>query len=132
MFFLGRLARWWGDRARAIYRYHDGTRARRADPVAVGAALERFQPDYLDLLADVHKSPAQVPMGLVRDQLVARQREVASKLVELSRKVFGLPVLTDAGGVTDGEALGVLTGYFLFMEELADEARPFGSSPPPG
>ena len=132
MLFLGRLARWWGDRSRAIFVYHDGARRRRADPVAVGAALEAAEPEYLALLAEVNQPPAALPPGPVRAELAARQRAAAARLVAMARKAFGLAQLSDAGGVTDGEALGVLTNYFLFMEDLADEARPFATSPPPG
>lgn len=132
MLYLGRLARWWRDRSRAIFVYYDGSRRRRADPVAVGAALEEAEPEYISLLAEINQPPAALPPGPVRDELAARQRAAAARLVAMARRAFGLPPLSDADGVTDGEALGVLTQYFLFMEDLADEARPFATSPQPG
>lgn len=129
MLFMSRLSRWWRDAGRHIFHFHDGVRWRRLDPMTVGVRLEQLCPEYPDRLALIGKNPSTVPVGPTRDDLKARQMEAAQELVTAARAVFDLKPLSDDGGVTSGEAIGVLTQYFLFMEDLATEASVFTDSP---
>lgn len=130
MFFWSRLTGYLRNRGRLLFRYHDGARWRRADPLRAGLDLERAEPDYAALLAAVHEEPSKVPAGPVREALQKDQNAAGRRLIAAARKVFGLPELTDAAGLGDGEAMGVLIAYFLFMEGLADAAS-FTSRPRP-
>ncbi len=129
MFFLRTIQSWLRNRGRLLFRYHDGERWRRADPLVVGRALESNEPEYATLLTVLHDPPEKLPPGTIKTELIKQQTDAAHRLTKLARTVFGLPVLTETGGATDGEALGVLTAYFLFMEDLA-EAAGFTSTPP--
>lgn len=132
MFFIGTFRRWWRDRRRFLFRFWDGDRWRRACPLAVNAALTEAEPDYTKLLAALHADPASLPPGPVRADVEKQKNSAARRLVRAARKAFVLKELGDDEGCSDGEALGVLTAFFLWMEGLAEEARPFGNSPPPG
>lgn len=133
MFFLSRLSAWWRARGRAIFRVRADGRVRHYDPVVVGTALERIAPDYQDLLQSLTEDQAKLPPGPVRAALADQQRTAAQKLATAARAVFALPPLDDTGGgVTDGEAVGVLTAYFLYMERLARAAELFRDSPDAG
>ena len=129
MFFLSRIANYFHNRARQIFIFHDGERWRRADPLVVGTRLEELCPDYQELLDLIAKDTTLAPVGAVRDDLLKRKKDAALKLDAVARDLFGLKPLTDTGGVTGGEAIGVLTQYFLFMEVLAREANVFPVSP---
>lgn len=129
MFFIGAVRRWARDRGRNIFRFRDGGRWRHADPVAVSARLEEAEPGYQDVLFTLSKKPGEIPPGPVRDDLTAKQRDAAKRLAAAARKTFDLKPLDDAGGgTTDGEAVGVLAAYLVFMEKLADDARLFPNS----
>ncbi len=129
MFFLSKLSRWWRDRGRAIYTYHDGTRRRRADPVKVHDSLEAQLPGYADGMLLLKKDSAKIPPGPIRDDLITQQRAMATALAGAARVAFDMKPLGDKDGVTDGEAIRVLIEYFLFMEDLAESATIFGNSP---
>lgn len=129
MFFLGRLANWYYNRQRTIFHYRDGKRWHRADPIVVGVRLEEVCPTYLDLLQTIQMNPMESPPGPVRESVIAQRRDAGKKLASAARGIFGLEPLSDTGGVTDGEAIGVITNYFLFMESLARAAQLFPDWP---
>ncbi len=131
MFFLGTLARWWRDRRRQIFHYHDSFQWRRADPVVVGSRLEEVCPDYQKLLLTLVEDAAKTPPGPIRDSMLDQQRAAGKELARVAMEVFGLLPLSEKGrgGVTRAEAIGVVTKYILFMEELARAAAPFATSP---
>lgn len=129
MLFLNRLSRWWRDAGRNIFRYHDGTRRRRADPAAVGQRLETECPQYVELLEILTRADREAPPGPLRDELLAQRREASEKLADVAYKVFDLKPLDDHGGVTKAEAVAVLTSYFVFMENLARDSQLFRTSP---
>jgi hypothetical protein len=131
MFFWSRVRRWWSDRGRNIYVYYDGTRRRRADPIAISDRLTRECPEYADLVQTLARKLDEAPVGPVRADLLKQKNTAASKLAETAKSVFGLDPLDDEKGVTDSEALNVLVEYFLFMEDIAELARPFPISPLP-
>ncbi len=129
MLWLGRIRKWWTNRSRLLFSYWDGTTWHRADPMRIASALETVCPDYLELLTEIGQNPQDTPVGSLRDELLARQKASALKLIAAAYKVFNLKPLTDTEGVSDGEAMGALTRFFVFMEDLADSAQVFGSSP---
>lgn len=129
MFFWSRLRGYFSNRARNIYTFREGDKQRRVDPVVIGNRLKNECPEYLDLLTTLARKIIDAPVGPVRSDLLRQKEEAAIKLAEVAMKVFDLKPLDDTTGVTGAEAVDVLTGYFLFMEELAREASPFGSSP---
>lgn len=131
MFFLGTIADYLRERRRNIFRYRDGFRLVRADPVLIGRRLEERCPDYQSLLTTLASDPGTQPPGPLRQSVLDQQKAAARDLAAVARDVFGLLELspTGKGGVTDGEAVGVLTRYFLFMERLAEDVLPFATSP---
>lgn len=127
MFFLHRFKRWWSDLGRPVFRFHDGTRWRRADPFVAGAKLEEVCANYQDLLKLLAKKldDPSIPVGPIRENLLEQKKQAAKTLVEATRKVFDLAPLTDEGGVTEGEVIRILAEFFVFMEESATLAGPF-------
>lgn len=131
MFFLDRLFGRRRDRRRGVFRYSDGARERRADVVAVGRRLEKECPDFAALLDAVRQDPKALPLGPLRDNAARELTAATYRLAAVARAVFELPPVHDAGGVTEGEALGVLTKYILFMEDLATSASFTSTAPAP-
>lgn len=131
MFFMRRIRSWWIARNRDIFVYWDGVNRRRGDPIKIGSRLEQFLPNYLELLRAAVKDLTKVPVGPMRDDAAKMKTTAILSLVEAARKVFDLLPLSDFTGVTDGEAMGILTQYFVFMERLAEEAKLFTASPQP-
>lgn len=128
---FSRIRVWWASRGRALFRYYDGARWRRADPLAVVAALERELPKYRELLTVAGTDPMKAPMGAIRDEALAARKGAVTDLAAGARRVFALPPLTDTAGLTDVECAGVLTAFFLYMEELATAAQVFPTSRQP-
>lgn len=131
MLFLGRLGRWWRDQDRVIFRYYDGTRNRVADPLQVVGKLRTQNATYLEDLELLGKDVNTVPPGNLRADLTRQREDAILRLIQVSRSVFNIPGLTEQGGLTDAEVIGVLTSFFAWMEHMAQEAAPFATSPPP-
>ena len=129
MLFFGRIKNYFRNRSRQIFTYHDGEKQRRADPLVIGTKLEEVCPDYQDLLDLIARDAKEAPVGTVRDDLFRKKKEAALKLDAVARQVFNLKPLTDTDGVTGGEAVGILTQYFLFMAGLARDAELFQPAP---
>lgn len=110
---------------RHIFRYWAGEadRWRFGDPVVIGRALEAACPDYADHLATI-AAPAKLPPGPLLDELKAKRAAATSSLVSACRKAFGVEPLTDGGGLTEAETLGVLADYLRFMAAAAEAAGP--------
>lgn len=132
MFYLSALRDWWVTRQRDLFVYWDGTRRRRADPIRAAKAIEQACPDYRDKLLESVQDLAKVPVGPLRNDARERKSRAAEALVAASRQAFGLKPLTDADGVTDGEAVRVLVEFFSYMEGLANDAQVFPNSPGAG
>ena len=133
MQFLRRL--WSRDQspARLVFEYHDGTRSRRADPLAAVAALEAADPKFAEHLAeldDSDKPGVALPPGAVADEVKAGRKEAVAKLLEATRAAFGLKPLDDTGGLTEAETMQVLMAFLLWMQAAAADARPFENSQP--
>lgn len=125
MFFIGTFKQWLHNRRRDVFRFHDGTGWRRADPVRVHAELERALPDFVSRVADAVRDPRMMPVGPLRDEAVGKKKEATQLLIAASRKAFKLADLDDSKGCTDPEALQVLLKYLLFMEDIAERAQVF-------
>jgi hypothetical protein len=131
MFFLERIRRWWRDRSRCIFQFHDGIRTRYADPVAVGTALELELPDYQKLLDTLAQKPDELPPGPLRAEILTQQHDTIKKLAAVARVVFKLAPVDDSSGwgATQAEAVRVIMRYFMFMQQLARDAELFPDSP---
>lgn len=132
MLFLGTVRRWWRDRSRHIFHFHDGAGWRRADPVAVGQALEQACPDYQALFDTLAQDLGKLPPGPIRDSVRDQQRAATRELAALAYRVLEIPALAPAGGgvgLTRAEVIAVLARYILFMERLAGDVAPFVTSP---
>jgi len=129
MFYIGTIKKWFMERGRNIFRvYHSGC-WKYYDPVVVGTALEAVEPEYQELLFTISKKVSSMPPGAIRDDFFSKQKEAVLRLAEVSRKIFELAPLTKEGdGVTDGEAIAIVTRYFLFMEEVARDSQLFQNS----
>lgn len=120
---------WFGFRGprsrRFIFTYRDGTRSRRADPVAVDRVLKReLGTDWYDVVRRLGKPPA----GLVGEQADAALVEWETSRVKVVNTVctaFGVHPLTDKDGLTEAELYGLLDGYIRFCSDLVELARPF-------
>ena len=128
MFFFNRLRRWAYNQQRLIFKFWDGDRVRYADPVLVGAALEAAEPEYADLLVTVTRDLSMLPAAVADDARQKRDRAV-ERLAAAACKALGVkPLAPDGTGVTQAEAVNLVTDYFLYMEELARDARLFRDS----
>ncbi len=131
MFFLSTLRDWLFRRRRDVFTYWDGSKWRRGDPIRIGTKLDEVCPTYIELLRDVVHDVSKDPVGPFRDEAVKAKGTAARMLATAALKVFDLKPLTDTDGLTDGEALGVLTEFFVFMEGVAAEAKVFTTSSSP-
>lgn len=132
MFFLGSIRSWWVSRKRDLFVYWDGTKTRRADPLRISGLLDKHCPNYLELLQAAVHDTKKDPVGPIRDEAVKKKLEAAASLAQAAFRIFDVKPLTDTEGVTDGEALGILTMYFVFMERLAEDAKLFKDWQPAG
>lgn len=135
MLFLGRVKRFFRERARNIFTFFDGEKWCRADPLMVGIKLEEVCPDLQDKLDLISKNASEAPVGPVRADLQKQQRVALLELDKIARSVFGLKprpedltVTLPDGVLSVGEAVGVLGRYWSYMHALAEEAEVFRNS----
>lgn len=129
----------WGDGDRHIYRYHDGTRPRVADPLTVLNKLQRFPGVALqtDLnLINAAEAAQSMESGSAKDELIRRGQEAGERLTNAARSAFDIvPFDVDADGnvvgLAETEILAMLADFGAYVGGLADQARPLPSSPPP-
>lgn len=120
----------WGESERQIYRFHDGTRERRVDPIVIlrrlnavpGLALD----DDLALAAVSDKGP----------EYAVEAEKATARLVAAARAAFGLPTpadpeSVDVEGLTESECLMLLTHFGNYLGGLAESSRPLSSGEPP-
>lgn len=131
MFFLQTLRDWWRERSRQIFHFHDGKAWRRADPIRVVKAIESACPDYADHFATLKTDTKEIPAGALLDDMLLQQKKARDEIVRVARVVFGMVDLSDTGGTTDAEAVGVLVGFVSFMDQAARDAELFRDSPGP-
>ena len=109
------------DRGREIYRYHDGRRWRRADPLAVYRAL-KAHPEF-----DWDADPAVAEL----EWKIPEEKDFTSwrKSVDAARDVFGVPRFED-GGLTESELSGLLVDFTAYLGVQKKSGNPPPTSPP--
>ena len=141
----------WTPKERRIFKWHDGSRPRASDPLAIerrlgqalGANWIRLLKPILmaDTLASVaekiEEESAQIPAAdakhhalLTIEELAAGVRQAFGVAAPAETEIAGEVVLV---GFTEAECLDLLAAFVTFMRGLEDEARPFvtGSGPAP-
>lgn len=120
---------------RAVFAYRDGTRGRRADPVAVEMALiAALGADWKGVLRKLDQGPARGLVGLQQDAAEAEWLALRARVLAAIDAAFGVspysydPAAGREGGLTDGERFDLLTGYCEFCADLIEMARPFVSA----
>jgi hypothetical protein len=103
---------------RDIFKYHDGTRRRRGDPLAIQRALI-LDPEF-EIAIDPGVAAVPTPEGL----------KAAARTIAAVRKAFGVPEFA-AGGLTDTGCLILFTQFGQFVGALREAAGPLASSPGP-
>lgn len=117
------LSNWWNNRDRKIFLYWDGTRKRRGDPMVLLRGLQTRAGFDLDAAIQIVDGGAGIiPTNDFWEHVVDS--------VEAARAVFGIGSL-DAGGLTEGEMLGLLYDFLLFMDALKKNGStsPISSEP---
>ncbi len=100
------LLRWLANRRwnkrRLIFRFHDGRRIRRVDPVEIALAL--------------HEHPEYLPehLGEASDGHLGAQRTVAQAACD----VFGVQPLSEKGGLTVAERIELMQAFDLYLLAL--------------
>lgn len=108
---------WLRDRRREIFRFHDGIRRRRIDPIPTIIALESHE------LFNPRDDPRLLESG---------DTDASLRVSQAVREVFGIQQLNDRGkGLTMTEQLAVLTRFYLFLEMLKKKSSPSPTPPLP-
>jgi hypothetical protein len=112
------LLHWWRERRRKIFHFHDGIRARRADPIRVWSLLQTDP--KLELPRHVKELSSEL------NPICAAASLIVSAAV---RRAFSLPEF-DAGGLTDQECHELFLAYeeWLLDQKKTSEKSPI--SPP--
>lgn len=103
---------------RLIYRYHDGERDRRGDPLELLRRLTGRE--GLSLEVDAKLATGATPEA----------PKALGRLVDAVRDVFGVKSL-DQGGMTEAECLGLLFHFMQYIAEVQRDFSPLPTSPPP-
>lgn len=108
-------------RERSIYRFHDGSSWRHADPLRVQQGLAACE--ELDLEADAKLTGLGVP----------ESREALQRIVAGVRRAFGVEPLSPDGrrGLTDQECVELLLHFCDYLGALKKKAAPWQTSPGP-
>jgi hypothetical protein len=119
----------WSARERAIFRFWDGRRRRRVDPLAVEAALRKHGgDDWHRLILSLNElDPAtagKLPPTL-QLQHANNRRAAGEQLAAITRASFGIEPLSDRGGLTVTETFDVLADYLSYMTMLGEAVAPF-------
>jgi hypothetical protein len=128
---LARLFQWAFCDHRQIFRYHDGSRYRYADPIVIDRESEKAFPGWraaIELL-EVPDVPGGMPDNLA-GKVEADRVRVLERLVSMVRAVFKVKELNERGrGLSEAECLKLLTQYVLFEGRLVEAAGPFSNLP---
>lgn len=117
------LSNWWNNQDRKIFLYWDGTRKRRGDPMVLLRGLQTRAGFDLETAIRIIDGGANiVPTADFWEHVV--------ESVDAARAVFGVQSLED-GGLTEGEMLGLLYDFLLFMDALKKNGStsPISSEP---
>lgn len=112
---LTAIRRWYWNRHREIFRYHDGTRYCRIDPVAAMISLDQ-DPNYLP---DRH-----LPGAMEGDP------ESLLFVCRAAERTFGVQRFDGKKGLTIAETIGLLQGFDAYMLALKKNASPLPTPPP--
>lgn len=140
--FLSRKDPW---QERYIFKYHDGTRVRSADPIAIEQTLiDALGEDWRQKVISL-RAPKQAPVGAIGDiatDIEANREKLRKDVLDTIDKAFDVhPYVgigwTDADGqlcevahgLPEPRRFGLLTGYMLFCVDLITASRPFSSAP---
>jgi len=138
---FSRLKSWFRRKTnRLIFKYRAGNESRAADPLAVLRILESTGgadwPTLVQQTERLCKMPDDMEARLLKTdgkddpakwlERSKKRSAATAALVEMSRKAFELEPMNCRGeGVTDLEAIGILSEFLVFTGGLAEEARPF-------
>lgn len=100
------------DESRGIFRFHDGQRWRRVDPIRVSICL--------DAIDGFH--PIDTPQ-LLQVEEGAELLKTAEKVAEAVRVAFKVPQFDD-GGLTTLECVNLLADFFDFTEGVKKNSNP--------
>ena len=126
------IRRWLGyDDARQIYRYWDGQRMRRADPLRIIRLLTihpTFDMGSHPLLATMAVRPEATDEEV--HSAMRNSVEATEVCVDAIRQVFDVQTL-DSRGLTDGECMALLNDFTLYIEGLKKSTSPIATTPQP-
>lgn len=117
---LNVIRRWLFNRNRAIFRYWDGRKLRRIDPMVVYRRLDSH-PDF-----DWETTPVEVdaPSDAIAGPALAATAEAV-------REAFEIPVYDGKRGLTEGELTNLLIDYVEWLNALKKNTSEPPTSPPP-
>lgn len=127
-------------RRRRIFRLKTSAGVKWIDPLPAARAMEAtLGPDWTLLAAKLFQPPTPLPPGMPAGSLTAvleaeraAGSEAARRLADAAIVALGVPPLTaDGKGATEDERLNAVVEFVGFLAELAEDARPFGTSPSP-
>lgn len=119
------IGRWWGNRDRSIYRFHDGTRRRSIDPlVAYRATFSHPGFSWDTTMATLNATRIPGDEGHV-----ARKLEMFAAAADCARAVFRIPPF-EAGGLTERECAQLLLDFEFYVAEVKKNGSPQPTSPP--
>lgn len=98
---------------RLIYRYFDGQKVRRADPMVL---YKNYAEVRTDLLVDLRGYYSSL---MPEDKSNACHTGAVAKI----RKIFDVPALGDEGGLTDGEVLDLLNHFTDYIDSVKKNSR---------
>lgn len=124
-----------------IYKWNDGVRERRSDPLAIELAMTReLGAAWRALHIPIQKYGEYAKMreqlgGTIHDAMALASLEAQEKYVRGVRAAFGLgdpcdPADDDKPSMDAVQCIDLMGDFFLFMQELEDAARPLPLSPP--
>lgn len=126
-------------RRRAIFKFHDGTRTRYADPAAAWAVFEReCGEEWPRLVATLATVPPPQPEGAADVSVVVadfrrKQQDAADRLAAAACIALGVAPLDPltAAGLTRAERVVLASELLEFVAGLAEGVKSKSSSPPP-
>lgn len=98
-------------RERLIYRYNDGVKDRRADPMVIQRELAKCEALDLEIKC----------LGLQTPEAALRSLEAVGNVTGYVRTAFSLPLFED-GGLSEAECIELLNDFCLFVADLKKKA----------
>lgn len=117
---LSWMYRWWTNRQRQLFRYWDGRRFVRADPLVIHQRLSSH-PSYS---ADLFKK-----LGTPRE---SGRIEAITAIAEMASEVFAVPRLNETGtsGLSIEELAGLLLQFHEYVNSLKKNMPPLSALQP--